>query len=370
LWQLPQLDRRDVKLSARQEGGFPDRAIKKGARSMGKQIGIFLTAFAILVSAGPATAQDPGKIRKIGFLSTFSESDPGSRTWHKAFRQGLRDHGWVVGKNISIDHRWVRDRRQCKIAGRRACLPVLVDELLGLDVELIVVHGGLPAKVIQRKNKSIPVVMAEASDAVGRGVIKSLARPGGSITGLTSITPLLGAKRLELLKEIVPGLSRVAVLWTPEAPASTYDWKKIQDPAQRLGLRLYSMKLPQSVDLGRAFQEVAISGVGALIATSAITSVFGEKLIAGLVVKTGLPAIFPNENEVRLGVLMSYNRVTKDLYRRSASYVYKILKGAKPADLPVEQPTTFDMVVNLKTAKALGVTIPRSILLRADEVIE
>ncbi len=337
---------------------------------MGKQIVIFLTAFAILVSAGPATAQDPGKIRKIGFLSMFAEADPGPRSWHKAFRQGLRDHGWVVGKNITIDHRWIRDRRECKVSGRRACLPVLVDELLSLNVELIAVHGGLAARVVQRMNKSIPVVMAEASDAIGRGVIKSLARPGGSITGLTSITPLLGAKRLELLKEIVPGLSRVAVLWTSESPASIYDWKKIQDPAQRLGLQLHSMKLRRTDDLGKAFQEVASSGVGALISTSAVSAVFGEQLIAGLVVKTGLPAIFTNKNEVRLGVLMSYNRVTEDLYRRAATYVDKILNGARPADLPVEQPTKFDMVVNLKTARALGITIPRSILLRADEVIE
>jgi putative ABC transport system substrate-binding protein len=247
---------------------------------------------------------------------------------------------------------------------------VLVNELLALHVELIVVHGGLPARVIQRMNKSIPVVMAEASDAVGRGVVKSLARPGGSITGLTSITPLLGAKRLQLLKEIVPDLSRVAVLWTPEAPASTYDWKKIQSPARRLGLQLHSMKLRRSDDPGKAFRDVAGSGVGALISTSGVVSVFGEELIAGLVVKSGLPAIFTNRNEVRLGVLMSYNRVTEDLYRRAASYVDKILRGARPADLPVEQPTKFDMVVNLKTARALGITFPRSILLRADEVIE
>ena len=163
----------------------------------------------------------------------FSQSDPGSQSWHNAFEQGLRDHGWGVGKNITIEHRWVRDRQECKVSGRRVCLPVLVDELLGLNVELIVVHGGLAARVVQRKDKSIPVVMAEASDALGRGVVKSLARPDGNITGLTSITPLLGAKRLEFLKEIVVGLSHVAVLWTPEAPASIYDWKKIQDPARR-----------------------------------------------------------------------------------------------------------------------------------------
>jgi putative ABC transport system substrate-binding protein len=337
---------------------------------MNKKLSVLAVAFAIVALTQPAYAQQAEKVRRIGFLSMFSQSDPGSQSWHKAFEQGLRDHGWDVGKNITIEHRWVRDRRECKVSGRRVCIPVLVDELLGLNVELIVVHGGLAARVVQRKDKSIPVVMAEASDALGRGVVKSLAHPSGSITGLTSITPLLGAKRLEFLKEIVPGLSHVAVLWTPEAPASIYDWKKIQDPARRLGLKLYSMKLQRSDDLGKAFQEVARSGVGALISTSGVSSVFGEQLIAGLVVKTRLPAIFTNKNEVRLGVLMSYNRVTKDLYRRAAKYVDKLLKGARPADLPIEQPTRFDMVVNLKTAKALGITLPPSILLRATEVIE
>jgi len=328
------------------------------------------TVFAVLGFATPVHAQSVQKVRKIGFLSTFSQSDPGSRSWHKAFEQGLRDHGWFVGKNITIEHRWVRDRRECRVSGRRVCLPLLVDELLGLNVELVVVHGGLPARVIRRKNKSIPVVMAEASDAVGRGIVKSLARPGGNITGLTSITPLLAVKRLELLKEVVAGLSHVAVLWTPEAPASTYDWVKMQIPARRLGLQLKSMKLRRSDDLGKAFQEIVRSGVGALISTSGVSATFGEQLISGLVVKSGLPAIFTNKNEVRLGVLMSYNRVTRDLYRRAAGFVDKILKGAKPADLPVEQPTKFELVVNLKAARALGITFPPSILLRADKVIE
>ena len=189
-------------------------------RPMIRKIAILMGALAILGSADPVTAQSTQKIRKIGFLSTFSQSHAGSQSWHKAFEQGLRDLGWVVGKNITIDHRWVRDRRECMFSGRRVCLPVLADELLSLSVELIVVHGGLPARIIQQRNKSIPVVLADVSDAVGRGIVKSLAQPGGNITGLTSITPVLAVKRLELLKEIVPGLSDVAVLWTPEAPAS------------------------------------------------------------------------------------------------------------------------------------------------------
>ncbi len=335
---------------------------------MRTKITFLVAALAILASADPAAAQTAQKVRKIGYLSILSQSV--SQSYIKILRKGLRDHGWVVGKNITIDYRWVHGRHECKVAGRRACLPILVDELLGLNVELIVVLGGLPARVIQRKNNSIPVVMAEASDAVGRGIVKSLARPGGNITGLTSITPVLAVKRLELLKEIVPGLSRVAVLWTPEAPASTYGWKKFQNPARRLGLQLHSVKLQRSDDLGKAFQEVASSGADALTLTSGVTSTFGIKLIVDLVGKTGLPAIFTGQDRVVAGGLMSYNRNIDDLFRRAATYVDKILRGAKPADLPVEQPYKFNLVLNLKTAKALGITFPQSILLRADKVIE
>ncbi len=253
---------------------------------------------------------------------------------------------------------------------KRERLPALADELLGLKLEVIAVHGGSPARILQRKSKAIPIVMAEASDAVGRGIVQSLARPGGNITGLTSITPVLAVKRLELLKEIVPNLSRVAVLWTPKSPASRYAWKVIQHPAQQLGLQLHSTELRSPNDLGKAFDDAVRVGAGALISTSGVITTFGQKRITGLVLKSGLPAIFVSDVYVEAGGLMSYNRDTTELYRRAATYVDKILKGANPADLPVEQPTKFDLVVNLKTAKALGITFPPSILLRATEVIE
>jgi putative ABC transport system substrate-binding protein len=253
---------------------------------------------------------------------------------------------------------------------RRERLPALADELFRLKVEIIVVHGGHSARIVQQKSKTIPIVMAEASDALGRGIIQSLARPGGNITGLTSITPVLAAKRLELLKEIVPGLARVAVLWTPKSPASRYAWKVIQRPAQQLGLQLHSMELRSPNDLGKAFGDAVRAGAGALISTSGLIPTFGRKRIMGLAVKSRLPAIFTNAATVNAGGLISYNRATEDLYRRAATYVDKILKGAKPQDLPVEQPTKFRLVVNLKTAKVLGITFPRSILLRADKVIE
>ncbi len=323
---------------------------------------VFTTVLAILAWNHPAAGQQQEKVRRIGFLSVFSQSHSGSQRWHQAFRQGLRDLGWIAEKNIRIEYRWMERRRER--------VPLLADELLSLKVEIIVVHGGHPARVVQRKSKTLPIVMAEASDAVGRGIVQSLARPGGNITGLTSITPVLAAKRLELLKEIVPGLARVAVLWTPKSPASRYAWKVIQRPAQQLGLGLHSTELRNPADLAKAFDDAVKVGVGALIGTSGVTVHFGRKRITDLVAKSRLPAIYVSAATVVAGGLMSYNRDAADLYRRAATFVDKILRGAKPADLPVEQPTKFDLVVNLKTAKALGITVPRSILLRADEVIE
>ncbi len=328
-----------------------------------RTIGLFsILVFGLLAEPLPAEAQQTEKIRRIGFLSVFSQSHSGSIRWHQAFRQGLRDLGWVAGKNISIAYRWMERRRER--------LPALADELLGLKVEIIVVHGGHSARILQRKSKTIPIVMAEASDAVGRGIVQSLARPGGNITGLTSITPVLAAKRLELLKETLPGLARVAVLWTPKSPASQYAWKVIQRPAQRLGLQLHSTELRSSKDLGKAFDDAVRAGAGALIITSGITPHFGRKWIKGLSVKSRLPAIFTNASIVKAGGLMSYNRAAEDLYRRAATYVDKILKGDKPPDRPVEQPKKFHLVINLKTAKQLGITIPPSILYRADKVIK
>ena len=329
---------------------------------MNRKLAFLVTAFAILAFADPAGAQQAEKTRLIGFLSVFSQSHSGSVRWHQAFREGLRDLGWIAGNNISIEYRWMERRRER--------VPALADELLRLKVEVIVVHGGHPARVVQQKSKTIPIVMAEASDAVGRGIVQSLARPGGNITGLTSITPMLAAKRLELLKEIVPNLSRVAVLWTPKSPASRFAWKVIQRPAQQLGLRLHSTELRSPNDLAKAFDDAVKVGAGALIGTSGITTHFGLKRITDLVAKSRLPAIHVSKATVVAGGLMSYNRDAADLYRRAAAYVDKILKGAKPADLPVEQPTKFDLVVNLKTANALGITLPPSILLRATEVIE
>ena len=333
-----------------------------GTRHMIRIFAVFVAAFAVLASADPATAQQPEKIRHIGFLSVFSQSHSGSQRWHEAFRRGLKDLGWVVGKNITIEYRWMNRKRER--------LPTLAEELLGLDPEIVVVHGGSPARILTRKSKTIAVVMAEASDAVGRGVVRSLARPGGNITGLTSISAVLDAKRLELLNEIVPGLSVVAVLWTPENPASKFAWEAIQEPARRLGLRLHSMEVRSADEFGKALDATNKAGAGALFLTVGMTTRFKRKSVLDLVERSRLPTIFASTRYVRDGGLVAYARDMSDLYRRAATYVHKILNGAKPADLPIEQPTRFRLAVNLKTAKALGITIPRSILVRADEVIE
>ena len=321
--------------------------------------GLCVLLFALSV---PVNAQEGERIRRLGFLSNFSASHSGSTRWLEAFRQGLRDHGWVPGKNLTIEYRLM--------AGRRERLPEAAAQLLGLNVEVIIVHGGAPARTVQRASKTIPIVMAEVSDAVGRGIVESLARPGGNVTGLTSINVELFAKRQELLKAIVPNLSRVAVLWTPKSPASRHAWKETQLPARELGIRLHSMEVRNPDELEKAFEDAARAGVGALAGTPGVLVNFDQKRISGLAVTNRLPTVYSGSDWVtNAGGLMSYATNYDDLYRRAAAYVDKILKGAKPADLPVEQPKKFDLVINLKTAKQLGITIPPSILYRADKVI-
>ncbi len=323
---------------------------------------ISILVLGLLAAPLPGEAQEPAKVRRLGFLSNFSALHSGSVRWQEAFRQGLRDHGWVSGKNITIEYRLM--------AGRRERLPEAAAQLLGLNVEVIIVHGGAPARVAQRASKTIPIVMAEVSDAVGRGIVESLARPGGNITGLTSINVELFAKRLELLKAIVPNLSRVAVLWTPKSPASRHAWKETQLPARQLGIQLHSMEVRSPDELEKAFKEAVRAGAGALAGTPGVLATFDQKRISNLAVKSRLPTIYSGSDWVTdAGGLMSYATNYDDLYRRAATYVDKILKGAKPADLPVEQPKKFDLIINLKAAKRIGITIPPEVLYRATKVI-
>ncbi len=317
-------------------------------------------ALGLLMAPLAADAQQPAKVPRIGLLSPFSPSD--AALWHQAFRQGLRDLGWVEGKNVSIEYRYAE--------GRTDRLPDLAADLVRLKVDIIVVSVTTDALSAKKATGTIPIVMASVGDPVASGLVASLARPGGNITGLSQIAPELVGKRLELLKEIVPKLSRVAVLWRPEADSSPLAWKESQLPARALGLQLHSMEVRSSDDFDKAFEDATRARAGALAVTPDPLFVRNLKRIAALAAKSRLPSIFHLREFADSGGLLTYGVDRSDMFRRAATYVDKILKGAKPGDLPVEQPTKFELVINLKTAKALGLTIPQSVLMRVDEVIQ
>ena len=318
-------------------------------------------ALATVLLCGPfaAQAQQSGKVHRIGYLSPRSAER--EKFYFPAFRQGLRELGYVEGKNIVIEVRYA-NRNQDR-------LPALAAELLRRKVEIVVTGGGAAALVVQRLSKTIPIVMAEATAPVKRGIITNFARPGGNTTGLARRTPEIFGKYLELLKETLPGLARVAVLWNPKGPASTLGWRSVQRPARMLGIQLHSMEVRNTRDLEKAFREALAARAEAIYVTPGAR--INRKSMVKLTLKSRLPSISSGTRRfVDSGGLMSYGSLMAPLYRRAAHYVDKILKGAKPGDLPVELPTRYNLTINLKTAKALGITIPRSILLRAKRVIE
>jgi len=305
--------------------------------------------------------QSAGKVpREIGMLSPFSRSD--SEPWHMAFRQGLRELGWVEGENIRIEYRYAE--------GKSERLPELVTDLINRKVAVIVVAVTPDALAAAKATKTIPIVMASAGDPIATGLIQNLARPGGNITGLSQMSTDLAAKRLELLKEAVPDLSSVAVLWNPRDAISTITWQEIQLPARRINIALHSLEVKDAGEFDSAFTKATGARAGAIYALPAPIFVNNEKRIADFAVKSRLPSLFHLAEFVRLGGLMAYGPDRVDLFRRAATYVDKILKGANPGDLPVEQPTKFELIINLKTAKALSLNVPPSLLARADEVIE
>ena len=328
-----------------------------------KTIGL-IGALALGLFAGPlcVEAQKAGGIHRIGYLSVRSREN--EKGYFPAFQQGLRNLGYVEGKNIIIEYRWA--------AGKRERLSSLAAELLRHKVELIVTGGGAAARSAQQASKTIPIVMAEATAPVARGYVQSLARPGGNTTGLSRRSPEEFGKLLDVLKEMVPNLSRVAVLWSPKAPASTFGWNAIQLPAQQMGLQLHSMEVRSANDLDKAFQDATRAGVEAFVITPGVHAWLGttQKRIADLVAKSRLPAISSSSAFVGAGGLLYYGSSVADQYRRAATYVDKILKGAKPANLPVELPNNYNLWINLETAKQLGITIPPSVLYRADKVIK
>jgi putative tryptophan/tyrosine transport system substrate-binding protein len=315
---------------------------------------------AALAWAGAVRAQAPSTLRRIGMLSGFSPS--GYAPSYQAFRLGLRDLGWVEGKNISIEYRHAE--------GRHDRLPDLAADLVRLKVDVIVTTATSDALAAQRATKAIPIVMVAAGNPVAHGLVESLARPGGNVTGLSQMLQEVSGKRLELLKEVVPKLSRVAVLWNPNSASATLNWKENQQPARQLGIQLFSLEVRSPSELDKAFEAATNVRAGALaILPDPVISTSLER-IADFAAKSRLPSIYQSSEFADAGGLVTYGPDRPDLFRRAATYVDKILKGTKPGDLPVDQPTKLELVVNLKTAKAIGITIPQSVLFRADKVIE
>jgi putative ABC transport system substrate-binding protein len=317
---------------------------------------LLLTVF--LFSVFPADAQQPAKIPKIGYLGARPAA-PGSG--YELFRREIRALGYIEGKNIAFEYRSADNKLDR--------LPSLADELVRLKVDVIVTPGAAEALVAKNATRTIPIVFFGGGDPVLSGLVDSLARPGGNITGFTNIGTVLAGKRLELLKETVPKLSRVAVLWNPQDSNAAQDWKESQLPARELGLQLHSMEIRSPNDFESAFKEAIEARSAGLAVISSALTLSNQKRVVDLAIRSRLPAIYSRGEFVASGGLMSYGSDRAESSRRAAVFVDKILKGAKPADLPVEQPTKFEFIVNLKAAKQIGLTIPPNVLARADRVI-
>ena len=324
-----------------------------------KQLFSILLIVAVVVVAAIAQAQQPTKIPRIGYLG----GAPPVSARREAFRQGLRDLGYVEGKNIIIEWR--------SGEGKADRVPGLAAELVRLKVEVIVTDGSGSTRSAKQATSTIPVVMAQDADPVGTGIVASLARPGGNITGLSNLRPELSGKRLELLKEVVPMLSRVAVFRTSTTPGDAQALQETELAAGVLGLKLQYLDVLSSNDFETAFRKASKERADAVVMMVAGPVYNPHRThVVKLAAKSRLPAIYRNREDVEAGGLMCYGVNVTDLDRRSATYVDKILKGAKPADLPVEQPKKFEFVINLKAAKQVGLTIPPNVLARADKVIK
>jgi putative ABC transport system substrate-binding protein len=314
--------------------------------------------------AGPPTAQaqSASKVHRIGWLGAVPPTTPEiSRSW-EAFLHGLRELGYVEGKNILIERRFHE--------GHFTRLPQLAAELVALNVDLIVATTAPETRAAKQATTTIPIVMVSAGEAVELGLVASLAQPGGNVTGLTQMLPELVSKRLELLKEVIPTASRVAVLWNAANPTKIPDWRELQIVAPRLGVTLSSIEVRGPEDFTRAFAAMSGAKFDALMTLDDTLTVARRTQIVDFAAKRRLPVMYGARQFVPIGGFMAYGADNADLARRAALYVHKILTGTKPADLPVEQPTKFELVINLRTAKALGVTIPPAVLARADEVIQ
>jgi putative ABC transport system substrate-binding protein len=325
----------------------------------------FLTALSGGLLAAPlaAEAQPATKVPRIGFLALNPAANPHLR---EAFRQGLRDLGYIEGRNVVIEYR--------DAEGKAERLPALAAELVAFKVDVIVTGGGTNAALAAKQaTKTIPIVFASAGDPVTDGLVTSLAHPGGNVTGSSILSPELVGKSLELLTQAVPGVNRVALLWQPGAMVKRTEkdmLKTAEVAARALGVRLQVLEARGPADIDRTFSEMTRARAGALTVLPSAIFFSERRRLVDLAAKNRLPAGYTQREFVDAGGLMAYGPSLADLFRHAATYVDKILKGAKPADLPVEQPTKFELVINLKTAKALGLTIPPSVLARADEVIQ
>jgi putative ABC transport system substrate-binding protein len=326
-----------------------------------KNIFRLIAVIVTLVSCGAiAEAQQPKKVARIGYLAGSTPDAQSARI--EAFRQGLRELGYVEGKNIVIEYRYAE--------GKLERLPALAAELVRLKVDVILTAGPPATRAIKEATVTIPIVMAQDTDPVGNGFVASLARPGGNITGLATLAPEISGKQLELLKEIVPKLSRVAVLGTSTRPGTAQSLRETELAARAFGVQLQFRDVLGPKDIETAFREASKGRAEAVLVLASPVISPHRKQTAELAIKSRLPAIYPQSEWVEDGGLIFYGASYIDLYRRAATYVDKILKGTKPADLPVEQPMKFELIINLKAAKQIGLTIPQSVLYRADRVIK
>jgi putative ABC transport system substrate-binding protein len=306
------------------------------------------------------SAQQPKKIPRLGYLNAGAAFDDAD---FNAFRQRLRELGYVEEKSIIIDSR--------NADGNQERLDRFAQELARLNVDVIVTSGPIPTRLAKAATSTIPIVMAQDSDPIGNGFIASLARPGGNITGLSRVSPELSGKRLEILKEVIPTLARVAVCGTSKYPGNAQALKEIEQAAGAFGIKLQNFDILAPRDFEVAFRSATKGQAQAMLMLVAGLVVGTQRSeVANLAVKYRMPVMYSSLNAVKAGGLMSYDVNFPDLYRRAAVYVDKILKGAKPADLPVEQPTKFEFIINLKAAKQIGLTIPPNVLVRADRVIK
>jgi putative ABC transport system substrate-binding protein len=334
--------------------------MKNSSRKQRKRKIVHLSSiFLAFLLCSSAEAQQPKKIGRIGYVTGRDRYNANPQL--EAFRRGLRDVGYAEGKNILVEYRYAD--------GNTGRASTLVDELVRLKVDLLVT-AWLPAiNAAKRATTTIPILMVTTVDPVASGIVTSLARPGGNITGLTTLSRELSGKRLELVKEIVPKISRIGVLWAPENPGAPISFKEYESAARALKIELQSLEIRINPDFEQAFQAAAKASVGALICIRSILLNRDAKQIADLAIKNRLPSMYEGSEYMEAGGLMIYGPNDAHSWSRAAIYVDKILKGAKPADLPVEQPTKFELVINLKTAKQIGLTIPPQVLARADKVI-